>query len=192
MKIIGKFLAGVMLVGLAGSALAGDEPKRVMAIEVVGDDTTSASSFFFNSEDLGFDIDQMQVGETRSVIDESGKSVLITRKEDGFSFNIDGEEIELPNFAGDDHDTMHWISEDGDDGVNVHVMRNVEAMPMRSSSGTVILSSDPIDDATQQAIQSLLESAGHSGDVQFIDHDGEHEEKVMIKKVEKVVGAPKT
>lgn len=182
----------VMLVGLAGSALAGDETKRVMAIEVVGDDSTNASSFFFNSEDLGFDLDEMQVGETRSVIDESGKSVLITRKEDGFSFNVDGKEIDLPDFADGEHEGMHWVSADGDDDINVHVMRNVETTSMRSMEGTVILSSDPIDDATQQAIKSLLESAGYDSEVQFIDHHGEHERKVMIKKVEKVVDSPQT
>ena len=180
------------MIGLAGSALAGDETKRVMAIEVAGDDGTNATSFFFDSEDLGFDLDEMQVGETRSVIDESGKSVLITRKEDGFSFNVDGEVIDLPNFADGDHDSVHWISADGVDDVNVHVMRDVDTMSMGGMGGTVILSSNPIDDATQQAIRSVLESAGYDSEVEFIDHHGEHEEKVFIKKVEKVAESPQT
>ena len=182
----------VMLIGLAGSAMAGDEAKRVMAIEVVGDDSTDATSFFFNSDDLGFDLDEMQVGETRSVIDESGKSILITRNEDGFSFNVDGEVIDLPNFADEEHGGMHWISEGDGSDVNVHVMRNVETTTMSDMGGTVILSSGPIDDATQQAIKSLLESAGYDSDVDFIDHEGEHDRQIKVKKVHKVVESPQT
>ena len=192
MSKFGKLLVSVMLVGLVGSALAGDETKRVMAIEVVGDDAGDATSFFFDSEDLGFDLDEMQVGETRSIIDESGQSVLITRNEDGFSFNIDGKEIELPDFADAEHNGIHWVSDSDATDVNVHVMRNVGTTSMKDMGGTVILSSEPIDAATQQAIKSVLESAGYDSDVDFIDHDSEHDGQVMIKKVEKVVESPQT
>ena len=42
------------------------------------DDSTS---FHWVSDDSGFDMQNMQVGETHSIVDESGRSVLITRQE---------------------------------------------------------------------------------------------------------------
>ena len=83
-------LFGALLVGLTGSAMAGDEVKMNMAIEVVGEDGMNGQYFKLNSDDLGFDLDEMQVGESRSIVDESGQSILVTRGEEGFSLNIDG------------------------------------------------------------------------------------------------------
>ena len=75
---------------------------------------------------------------------------------------------------------------------NVHVIRDVNVTRMNAMSGTMIVSPQPIDDATQQAIKSLLESAGYGSEVEFIDHDGAGHGQVMIKKVEKVVESPQT
>ncbi len=102
----------------------------------------------------------------------------MTRAKDGFSFNIDGETIELPSFESGEPGGVHWIS-DGEDYE-------------KKLSGTMILSQKPIDDATQQAIRSLLESAGYAGEVDFVDHADAGRGKVMIKKVERVVEKPKT
>jgi hypothetical protein len=54
----------------------------------------------------------------------------------------------------------------------------------------MIMSPKPIDAATQQAIKSLLESAGYGSEVNFIDHEAAGHRKVMIKKVEQVVENP--
>lgn len=171
--------------------MADGEAKTKMAIEVIGEDGTNGKHFMINSDDLGFELEDLQVGESRSIVDESGQAILITRGQDGFSFNIDGETIEIPDFQGGEHGGMHWIAA-GDDDVNVHVMRDLNVTTMNEMSGTTILSPKPIDDATQQAIKSLLESAGYGSEVNFIDHDaGEHHE-VMIKKVERVVENPQT
>jgi hypothetical protein len=180
-----------LVIGLAGSAMAGDEAKMKMAIELVGEEGTHAKQFMIKSDDLGFDLHEMQVGESRSIVDESGQNILVTRGQDGFSFNVDGETIELPDFQGGEHGGMHWIAE-GDDDVNVHVMRDVNVTTMNATSGTLIVSPKPIDAATQQAIKSVLESAGYDNDVEFIDHDGAEHGKVMIKKVERVVENPQT
>ena len=185
-------LFGALLIGLAGSAMAGDEAKMKMVIEVVAEDGTNGKHFMINSDDLGFNLDGMQVGENRSIVDESGQNILITRGEDGFSFNIDGETIELPHFGGGEHGGMHWISDGEDSDVNVHVMKDVNFTTANEMSGTMILSPKPIDDATQQAIKSLLESAGYGSEVQFIDHDGAEHGNVMIKKVKRVVENPQT
>jgi len=159
--------------------MAGDGTKMIMAIEVVGEDGANGTHFTINSDDLGFDLAEMQVGESRSIVDESGKSILITRGQNSFSVNIDGETIELPHFGGDEHGGLH-------------VMSDVNVTRMNEMSATMILSPKPIDDATQQAIRSLLESAGYGSDVDFIDHDGAEHGQVVIKKVERVVKNPQT
>jgi hypothetical protein len=160
-----NILFAALLIGLTGNAMAGDETNMTMAIKVVGEDSAHGKHFMINSNDFGFDLAEMQVGESRSIVDESGRNILVTRAEDGFSINIDGETIELPDFDGAVHGGMHVTA-------------------MNEMSGTMILSPKPIDGATQQAIKSLLESAGYGSDVNFIDHDGAEHGKVMIRKVE--------
>lgn len=176
-------LFGALLIGLAGSAMADGEAKIKMEIEVIGEDGTTGNHFMIKSDDLGFELEDLQIGESRSIVDESGQNILVTRGEEGFSFNIDGEIIELPGINGGAHGGVHWIS-DGDEDVNVHVMRDVNVTSMQEMSGTMVMSPMPIDAATQQAIKSLLESAGYDSDVNFIDHEGAEDRKVMIKKVE--------
>ena len=52
-------------------------------------------------------------------------------------------------------------------------------------SGTVIISGEPIDAATQDVIRTALQSAGHDSDVTFIDRevhaDGEKHVKIIKK-----------
>lgn len=189
MNIYRKILLGVFLSGLAFSAMAGEDAKHVMAVEVVGDGDANTTSFFLDSSDLGFELEDLQVGETRSVVDESGRSILISRNEDGFSYNIDGKVIDMPDIVNADvaTATMHWVSDDLEGEAGVHVLRDVKVETLRGESSTLILSPKPIDAATQQAIKSLLESSGYSGDVEFIDHEQGAGHAIKVKKVNKVV-----
>ena len=161
-------MLGIAIVGLAGSALAGDDVRIVI-----------------NSEELGFDLRDlhgMQEGENRSIIDESGRNILVTREADGFTLNIDGEIIELPMLFGGHHSMVR--AEDGDEvDVNVHVMRRAQFAGRHDMDDTMIISRKPIDEATQQAIKSLLETAGYKGDINFIDRETAHGERVFIKKI---------
>lgn len=192
MSISRNVLVSVFLTGMAASALAGEDAKHVMAVEVMGHDSGEGVSFFLDSDDLGFNLDELQVGETRSVIDESGKSILITRNEDGYTFNVDGKDIELPHFDDDADGGMHWVSKDGDNDINVRVVSDVKMTALHEQHGTVIVSPKPIDEATQQAIKSVLESAGYDNDVDFIDSEGGDHHDIKIKKVEKIVEIPQT
>ena len=173
-------MLGIAVIGLAGSALAGDDMRIVI-----------------NSEELGFDLRDlhgMQEGENRSIIDESGRNILITREANGFTLNIDGEIIELPMLLGGYH-AMAW-SEDGDEvDVNVHVMHRARIANMdgmHDLDDTMIISRKPIDDATQQQIKLLLESAGYGSDVNFIDREAAHGEQVIIKKFTKTDENPRS
>ena len=68
-------------VTLIFSAAAADvEEKRVMKIVVAGDSSGDRTAFHWTSDDADFDMQGMQLGETHSIVDESGSSVLITRR----------------------------------------------------------------------------------------------------------------
>ena len=185
-------LLGVVAIGLAGSALAGEDTKMKMKIAVVDGEGDDGVHFTIDSNDLDFDLADMQEGESRSIIDEAGRSILITRQGDGYTFNIDGETIELPGLMGDQHHGMVWVGEGDDSDVDVHVLRDSNFTMMHEENETMILSPKPIDEATQQAIRSLLESGGYGGDVNFVDRSDAHGGNVMIKKVQRISESPQT
>jgi len=167
-----NILLGMAIVGFAGNALAGDDVRIVI-----------------NSEELGFNLHEMQEGENRSIIDESGRSVLVTRTADGFTFNIDGEIVEMPALFGGHH-AMAWSEDAEEVDVNMHVMHRTQSASRHDMDGTMIISAKPIDDATQQQIKLLLESAGHESEVNFIDREAAHGERVFIKRIEETVESP--
>jgi len=179
----------VAILCFAAASIAAEEIKTKMHIEVIDDSTDGAIRIKLDSDDMGFNLHDMQVGENRSIVDESGKSILVTRTENGFAFNVDGETIEMPVFDGDHHGAV-WVGNDHDQDVDIHVMKDMNFIKAESMDGIMIMSGKPIDEATQQAIKSLLESAGHGSDVNFVDHeqhsgDGEHHVKVIQKRVKK-------
>lgn len=182
-----RVMLAAALLSLAGSGIAGEKAKHVMAVEVSGDGAADGMAFKLNSDDLGFGLDELQVGETRSIVDEAGRPILITRNENGFSFNVDGKVIDLPGFHDIDGEAVHWVSDGNDAEVNVHVINETNTATLAQSDGTVIISSQPIDETTRQSIETILESAGHNGDVEFIDQSGTQQGQVFIKKIEKVV-----
>jgi hypothetical protein len=179
---IRTFLISAALIGLAGSAMAGDDVKRTMKIEVIGEDSSNGTHFIIDSDDLGIDLHEMQEGESRSIVDESGQSILITRQAEGYSLNIDGKTIELPEFSGEGVDGMHWMADADDTEVEFHVLHGGDMTMATEISGTMIFSPKPIDETTQQAIKSLLLSAGYDSEVNFVDRKDAPHREVMTKK----------
>jgi hypothetical protein len=162
--------------GLASIALAGEEMKTRMAITMVDDDSNWAVRLDLDSDDLGFNLHDMQEGENRSIVDKSGRNILVTREADGYKFDVEGKTIKMPLFAGQHHGAVLL----GDYDVSI--------ADAHSMNGVMIVSEKPIDEATQQAIKSMLESTGHGSEVRFIDasatHGGPHMFKVIEKKAE--------
>lgn len=175
--------------GAISSAIANDQTEIVVG--VVTDDNSEVTRIELNSDELGFNLQDMQEGENRSVVDRNGQTVLITREADGFRFDVNGKTIRIPGFDGGAHGKHHEVIEiDGTDGddIDVRVMKNKHVAMMHGPEHVMIMSGKPIDDATQQAIRSLLESAGHTSDVRFIDHEshkgGPHKIKIVEKRVD--------
>lgn len=168
----------LILLGAAGTVCAGDA-RHEMKIVIEDDQPGEELRIELDSEALGFKLHELQVGETRSVVDGEGRPVLITRTEDGFTFDVEGRTIELPAMPahGGEHERKHKF-----------VMRRGGG-PMHAPGDIMILSGAPIDAATQDAIRSLLQGAGHDGEVRFIDHPmppgAEKRVRIVEKRVEK-------
>jgi len=170
---------------LASAALAGEHHQTQIRVAIAEGGSGDEIRLNLNSDQMGFDLQEMQEGETRSIVDESGQTILVTREAGGFKFDVDGKTIELPLF-GDEHGAM-WINDDSGKNVEVHVMRDAKFVSGDSFDGVTILSGQPIDDATRESIKSLLISSGHSGDVEFVDPSGSphglHEVRVIKTEV---------
>jgi hypothetical protein len=152
---------------LATAAYAGEMEHHTMEIKVIADDGDGETHLTLDSDDLGFSLEDMQVGENRSITDKAGRPVLITRTDDGYSFNVDGKTIDMPAFG-----------KRGKHGDAPHVM--IEKI---DGEGVMIFSGKEIDDATQQIIRTALESAGHEN-VHFAGGDGDAPHGVhVVKKV---------
>lgn len=170
---------------VAGAAIAGEGHQMKFKIAIAEDDGNGEVMLDLDSDDLGFDLQDMQEGETRSIIDESGRSILITRGAKGYKFDVDGKTIEMPLFASE-HGSM-WVDDGYNEDVEIHMMGEGDFVSTGDFSGVSIISSEPIDDVTQEGIKALLASSGHSGDVKFIDTSdgphGMHEVRIITKEV---------
>ena len=179
----------VAAASLAAAAIAGEEIRHKMAIAVIDEDGSGETRIELDGDDLGFSLHDMQEGENRSIIDKSGRTILVTREADGFRFDVDGKTIRMPAFDGH-HEGAVWMSDGDITDVDLHVMHDAGTATAHSMDGVMIISEKPVDDATRQAIKSMLESAGHGSEVRFVDSesgmDGAHKVRVIEKKVEVV------
>lgn len=155
----------------ATAALAQIEEQREMKIVVAGassDDSTTIH--WIGSGDSGFDMQGMQVGETQSIVDESGRSILITRQEEGFKFDVDGRTIVVPDIGA--HGEYLTLADGSDFTANfdVEIVGDHFATPTFGNSSVTIISGEPLDATTQESIKAVLQSAGRNDEVTFIDH----------------------
>ena len=191
-KQIATILATVLF---AAMAFAGEKEQHKMEIKVITDDGSDATHLTLDSADLGFNLHDLEVGETRSVVDKEGRPIQITRNEKGFAFDVDGKKIDMPAFDGAHGDGNVWVMK-GDHGDNIDVDvemlhedgpgRHKMATRVFGTEGVMIISEKEIDEATQQLIRTALESTGHE-DVQFVgghSDGGPHRVHVVKKIVE--------
>lgn len=167
-----------------GFAVAQEVEKKMEFKVVIAGEGDESSPMHWSSGDLGFDLQDLAVGETRTFDDESGKSVSVTRAENGFEFDVDGERIMLPHMGGHGSFTA-FASEGGpQEDIDVQVIRgSAHAMHPHRPEGVTIISGAPLDDSVRDSIRSVLISAGNNEEVTFIDGAG-GDQRVIVKKVE--------
>jgi hypothetical protein len=178
-----RILVSITAVGLFGVAVAQDQTR--VQIEVISDDAShDVVRMELDSDDMGFNLHDMQEGENRSIVDKDGRTILVTRNADGYSFDVDGKTIDMPLVADGHHGVVIADAEHGEN-VDVRVMKHGKVTAPVHKDGTMIMTGKPVDEATQQAIRSLLESAGHEGEVRFMDRERIHESHQQVQVIEK-------
>lgn len=132
----------------------------------------------------GAGLEELEVGESKTLED----GVVVTRTEDGMSFNINGETVDVPHM-GDHPRTMAFKMKSGHDGeidgdVDVKIIEGGKHMAIRAHpmhDGIMIASGEAIDETTQETIRSVLASAGYESDVRFIDRSMHAKHVTVIK-----------
>ena len=191
-----KQFAVIVVIGLFASTVwSGEEMHHKVEIKVISDDDDGETHLVLDSEDLGFNLHDMQIGENQSVVDKDGRAVLVTRNEDGFSFEVDGKTIDMPALDGL-HEKNVWISKsDGAPDVDIEIRtlaggmgkhHAMAPMAMFDEEGVMIISGKEIDAATQQIIRTALESAGHESVYFSGGHEGGRHQLHVVKKVVEV------
>lgn len=170
---------------LGAAALAGEEYRTQIEV-AIDDDQSGEQHFHFDSQDAGFNLHDMQVGESRSITSESGQTAFVLRTEDGFEFEVDGKKINMGDF-GDAHgftmghgDTLVNVDE------NVHMARRIKVVKIEgddADNGVTIITGNSLDETTQQQIRDVLSSSGHTGEVTFIDANSAHGDHASMERV---------
>jgi hypothetical protein len=182
---IKKFIFAAAALTFATATLAEEVGKTSIQISIDEGDGSEEIHLNLDSDSMGFNMHDMQVGEMQSIVDDNGRPIMITREEDGFKLDIDGKTVELP-LLGAGHE-MVWMEDiDVDDvEIDVHVIAGGTISGDGKPAGVMIISQKSIDDATQESIRALLESTGHDAGVEFIEGgkmDGGPHKAIIIKK----------
>lgn len=146
------------------------------------------------SDGMDFELEDLDVGETRTLTGDDGETVTVTRTEQGMEFLVDGETVVLPDFGAHGE---HLAFVDGDFDVEVHALdgahENVDvtvvgpgthAIRAFPPDGVTIISSEPLDDSVRESIRSVLISAGHDVEVTFVDRSADQRHIKVIRRVE--------
>ena len=183
-----KLAAIAVLLIFGATAFAEEEHKMKFEVIVAEDGADETTSFSWSGADADFDMQDMQVGESRSIIDDSGQSILITRETDGFKIDIDGKTIMMPEMPGmGAHGTHMAFVDGGDMDIDVQVISDGHFMSNGGPPGVTIITDEALDESTKASIEAVLQSAGRDDKIIFIDSsggsDGEHV-KIIRKHVE--------
>lgn len=158
---------------MATSAIAGEEFRTRIEIEV-DDDASGQQAFSFDSQDAGFDLDSMAIGETRTLTDRTGNMADIRRTVDGFEFDVGGKTIELDDLHEADglhgeHEIVMHVDQTDADAAAVKKVKKFEMIKTTDADGVTIISSGEIDAATRERIREALRSGDQKSEVLFID-----------------------
>ena len=183
-----KLAAIAVLLIFGATAFAQEEHKMKFEVIVAEDGADETTSFSWSGADTDFDMQDMQVGESRSIIDESGQSVLITRETDGIKIDVDGKTIMMPEMPGiGAHGASMAFVDGGDMDIDVQVIGHGGFMTSGGPEGVTIITDEALDESTKASIEAVLQSAGRDDKVTFIDGsggaDGEHA-TIIRKRVE--------
>ena len=188
-------LAASLLPAIA--ARAGESNAMWESRVVIAEDDGSGGEplrIELSGEELGFDLQDLQLGESRAVVDDAGRSILITRTEQGYDFSVDGRTVSMPAFEhyAERVEIVDLSGAEFDGEFDVAVMSGEAPFTAARPAGITIITPEPLDESTQASIRSVLQAAGHNDTVTFVDpatmpavhSTGAHAIKVIRKDVQ--------
>lgn len=162
-------------------AMAGDEVVRKVQIKVIAD---------AGGEAVELDLSDLQVGETRWITSDSGKEIGITREENGYRLDIDGEETFIMSPGDGMHKRIMVHATTDGEGDDLHsVMSNVwvtdDAQVLHldgMAGGGMFIANDSVfisglgdlDEYQKADIIDALRSAGVEKEIHFAPSGGPH------------------
>jgi hypothetical protein len=115
---------------LSAATFASEQQRRVeVRVEAHDGHDGEMQSFRFDSDEAGFDLDELQLGESRAYVDAEGNNLYVVRTEEGFDFDLNGRKISMPDFS--DHGDFTMMHSDD----QVHVLRSVQKIEMVTEDG---------------------------------------------------------
>lgn len=159
---------------IAAAAVAGEEHKMKIEVAISGDGEEHKT---FEWHGDGSEIDDLEVGESKTITDDDGNEVTMTRTEDGLEIEVEGKNIELMHMGSDiDVDVMRdkganvvIHGEHDSEDVTIEKHKRVKIIRSHDKDGVTIISSDAIDEETRARLEEVLKDAGTDGTVMFID-----------------------
>ena len=191
------FLWGCLI---ATAAVAGEQHKMKIEVAVSGD---GEEHFEWHGD--GTEIDDLEVGESKTIVNDDGNEITMTRTEDGMEIEVDGKNIELMHMGSDSDvdvvvDVLHEKGanvfihgEHESEDVMVDSHKSVKIVKSHDSDGVTIISGDEIDEETRARLEEVLKGAGKDGTVMFIDGSefsgdeqaqGKHKVHIIKKEVD--------
>jgi len=161
-------LAAVMIFGPA-TAQEDVERKIEVKVFIAGEGSDDTSAMRWTSKGMSFDMQDMAIGETRTIDGESGQSASVTRLEDGYSFDVDGKTVKMPDMGSLGVAIAHADIDGLHENIDIDVMNDVHVTRAHMADGVTIISSTPLDSSVKESIKSVLISAGSNDEVTFID-----------------------
>ncbi len=178
---------------LAFGVVSAQEVEKKIELKVMVSDDGSGDDREVHWVSNDLDLDDLAVGESKTISGESGREVTVTRTNDGMQFDIEGETIVVPDMGA-----HGFVKADGHPGdIDVRVMKmdgvheNIDIevmgdgahmMQAHHPDGVTIISATPLDDSVKESIRSVLISAGNNEEVTFIDGSGDGKQVHVIKK----------
>lgn len=184
-----SIVVSVFALVLGAAAIAGE--KHRMHVELaLDDDQTGAQIFRFDSKEAGFDLQDMQVGESRTITGTSGETALVTRSEDGFEFDVNGQKIRMGDIGAAHGFAIAQSQHHADALVNVdedvhvaHAIKVIKVDGTDADNAATIITGGELDEATKQQIRDVLLSSGHTGEVTFIDTNSAQGDHASVERV---------
>ena len=178
-------IASFFALMLGAAAFAGEQHRMQVELAVDGDES---QGFRFDSANAGFEIHDLQVGESRTITGESGETAMVTRTQDGFEFDVNGKKIRMGDMATPIHTATlhgeHDVLVNAGDDVNVEkAVKVVKIEKITADPGVTIITGDSLDETTKQQIRDVLSSSGHTGEVTFVDANGSQGDGSQMERV---------